>query len=816
MKFNSTVTAKVAALVMLVGMTSTQAATPTPASAGLVAAAATAAPQAAAAEDPRMAGFKGKIAMRYEDAREDWPQRPKAPAGAPNVLLILLDDVGYAQIGSFGGLVQTPNIDALAADGLRYTNFHTAALCSPSRAAIAAGRNHHSIGMGSHAVTAMGFPGYNGFVPPQAAPAAKILQEDGFTTYALGKWDHTPQWEVNSTGPFNGWPSDEGYDHYYGFMSADIHNFVPIMYNDHWPSNPAAGNPGYNLTRDMADRAEYWITSQVSSAPDRPFMMFFATPGVHAPHHADRKYLDLYRGKFDMGWDVAREQILANQIRLGIMPAGTRLAQHTADIPDWNTLSAEQKKMYARQMEAFAAMLTQTDDEIGRIIATLKRTGQYDNTLILVTSDNGASGEGGLEGTHNEALFFNGYPKTPFAENMKHYDDWGTAETNNHYHAGWAMAGNTPFKHFKQSAHNGGMTDALIVTWPKGIRGRGELRTQYHHIIDIAPTILEATHVAAPAVVDGVRQMPFDGVSMVYSFNDPKAASTHQTQYYEIWGNRGIYDHGWKAVALHGGRMPWQLGGVVDFDKDVWELYDLEADPTETNDLAASNPARLEEMKKLFEQEAWKYNVYPLYDDVSTRVANVTKLFLGDKSHFTFYPPGAEFIAEAVSPPTKNRSHSITATLSANAKTNGVIAACGGYLGGYTLFVKDNILTYTYNFLDEKYYTIRAGKPLTAGEHVVRMVYDKLPDKTGKVTLTIDGAVVGQGIVEQEEVAKFSPGSETFDVGSDNGGAVDRRAYAAPFRFTGRLDKVEFDLVPVGQQARNSEFEADAQESAVD
>ena len=399
---------------------------------------------------------------------------------------------------------------------------------------------------------------------------------------------------------------------------------------------------------------------------------------------------------------------------------------------------------------------------------------------------------------------------------MKRYDEWGTAETNNHYHAGWAMAGNTPFKYFKQTVHNGGMSDALIVTWPKGIQAKGEIRTQYHHLIDVAPTILDATGVQAPDTVDGVKQMAFDGVSMKYSFNDAKAASTHQTQYYEIWGNRAIYDHGWKAVALHGGRMPWVLGSTFDFDKDVWELYNLTDDPTETKDLAKSNPAKLEELKKVFDQEAFKYNVYPLYDDMLMRVANVTKLFLGNRTHFTYYPPGAEFIAEATSPPTKNRSHTITAYMTADEKTNGVIASCGGYLGGYTFFVKDNIPTYTYNYLDEIYYTIKATKPLTAGKHVVKMVYEKQADKTGKVTLYIDDAPVGQGIVEQEEVAKFSPGSETFDVGADNGGAVDRRAYTAPFKFSAQLDKVEFDLKPIEPAAQRAGFEAESEESAID
>ncbi len=763
-------------------------------------------------DDPRMAGFKGKIAKKYEDSQEDWPKRAQAPAGAPNILVILLDDVGFGQLGCYGGLSKTPNIDQLAADGLTYTDFHTCALCSPSRASIAAGRNHHSIGLGSHAATGMGFPGYNGVVPPQAAPAAKILQEDGFTTYALGKWDHTPVWEVTASGPFNGWPSEEGYDHYYGFMSADINNFLPVMWNDHWPSNPAAGKPKYNITVDMADRAVYWITGHKSISPDRPMMMFFATAGCHAPHHADKKYLDMYKGKFDNGWDVAREMILKRQIQKGIFPAGTKLSPRTPEIPAWNSLPPDKKKMYARQMEAFAAQLTQTDDEIGRIIDALRQTGMYDNTLIFVTSDNGASGEGGLEGSHNEVLVMNGIGTTPHEQNKKFYNVWGTAETDNHYQAGWALAGNTPFKYFKQTQHSGGNSDPLIVTWPKGIRARGEVRKQYHHIIDIAPTILDACGVHAPETVDGVKQMPFDGVSMSYSFNDANAKTTHNTQYYEMFGNRAMYDHGWKAVTIHGNRMPWIFSGSFDFSKDVWELYNLNEDITECNDLAKSNPQKLEELKDLFEQEALKYNVYPMYDDMGARTAKVNKVFLGNKTSFTFYPPGAEFIAEALSPPVKNRSHTITATMTTGNNTNGVIAASGGYYAGYSLYVKNNILTYAYNYMDENYYTIKANKPLTAGKHVVKALYEKQQDNTGKVTLLIDGAQVGQGIVGKVVFGRYSI-SETFDIGADNGGSVDRHVYASPFKFTGHLDKVEFELQPMAPADQKLEEESEVGES---
>ena len=750
------------------------------------------------AEDPRMAGFKGKVAKKYEDSKEDWPKRPKAPAGAPNVLVILLDDVGYGQLGAYGGLSATPNIDKLAANGLTYTDFHTTALCSPSRAAILAGRNHHSIGFGSHAATAMGFPGYNGFVPPQAASGAKVLQQSGYTTYALGKWDHVPAREVSASGPFLGWPSGDGFDHFYGFPNADINNFVPVMYDDHWPSNPSAGKPDYHISTDLADRAIYWMTAQKSISPDRPFMMQWAPGATHAPHHAPKAYLQKYRGKFDMGWDAARETILKNQIAKGIFPAGTKLSARPGEIPAWDSLSPAQKKMYARQMEAFAAQLEHVDHEIGRMVAALERTGMLDHTLIMVTSDNGASAEGGMEGSHNEVLFINGIAKTQMEENQKFYEQWGTAETDNHYHAGWAMAGNTPFKYFKQTEHNGGNADPMIVHWPKAIQARGELRAQYHHIIDVAPTFLDAAGVPMPDEVDGVKQMPLDGVSMKYSFNDSKAATTHPVQYYEMLGNRAMYDHGWKAVSLHGNRMPWSIAGTFDFDKDVWELYNLNEDPTETNNLAATNPQKLEELKKKWDEEAVKYNVYPLYDDVAARAANIAKMGGTKASSYTYYPPGAEFINESLSPPVKNRSHTITASMETDGKTDGVIVAIGGYFSGYTLYVKNNILTYTYNAFDENYYTIKAGKPLAPGRHEVKFVYEAVAgaDKskpTGRGTLFIDGAEVGRGTIDRLVLGMYSI-SEPFDVGVDNGGSVDRKAYTSPSKFSDTLNWVRFDL----------------------
>ena len=422
-----------------------------------------------------------------------------------------------------------------------------------------------------------------------------------------------------------------------------------------------------------------------------------------------------------------------------------------------------------------------------------------DNTLIFVTSDNGASGEGGLEGTHNEMLVLNGIGLTPHEENMKFYEQWGTAETDNHYHAGWAAAGNTPYKYFKQTVHNGGMTDALIVHWPKGIKAKGEIRTQFHHLIDIIPTIMDVSGVGFQKEVDGVVQMPFDGVSMKYSFDDAKAPTTHPVQYFEQLGSRAIVDNEWKAVALHGGRQPWIIGGTFDFEKDDWELYNLKDDPTETNNLAKSNPAKLEELKKKFDVEAWKYNVYPLYDDLAFRLSNVTaRIHPASEKVFTYYAPGAEFIAEAASPPVKNRNHTITATMETDGKTDGVITACGGFFSGYSLYVKNNIVTYGYNYYDEKYFSIKANKPLTAGKHEVKVVYEAIAGATpatptAKVTLYIDGTQVGQGTVDNVVLGKYSL-SEPFDVGVDNGGSVIRKEYKSLFKFSDNLDKVVFEL----------------------
>ncbi len=731
--------------------------------------------------------FQGKIARSYEDSKEWWPDPVRPPADAPNVVIFLLDDVGFAQFGCFGGLIETPNIDRLASGGLRYNNFHTTALCSPSRASLMAGRNPHAIGLGSHALTAMGFPGYNAMVPATAKSVANYLQSAGYVNYALGKWDHTPLYEVSQVGPFDRWPSGEGFDHAYTFMSADVHQFVPVMWNDH---TPEPYRKTYHLDRDLADRAIHWVSGHKSIQPDLPFMMLWASGSMHSPHHAPTEYLQKYRGRFDMGWDKAREQIIANQKRMGIIPADTKLTGRIPEIPSWDSLNSDEKRLYARQMEAFAAQMEHVDYQIGRVVDTLERIGELDNTLIFVTADNGASGEGGLAGTFNETYVLNGL-QTPFDANLRHYERWGETTTYPHYHAGWAMAGNTPFRYFKQSEHRGGQHDAMVVHWPDRIGARGEIRDQYHHITDVAPTILEAAGIAVPDSYHGIEQQPMDGVSMLYSFDDADAPNRKQRQYYEMFGNRAIWADGWKAVTLHANRMPWELTTVLPFDQDKWELYNVAEDFSESTDLAVEHPDKLEELQAMFDEEAWKYNVYPLYDDMIKRITAQESRLFGDKRVFTYYAPGAYRIAEKASVPVKNRSHSIVTTVDLTGDEEGVIVAVGGMTGGFTMFIKGHRLYYDYNFLDGVFYTLRSRR-LPKGPTELKFNFTKTGEYAGVGELFVNGKRVDETNMPNMHISTYSL-AETFDIGRDTGTQVSRK-YSDPFPFHGELDKVVITL----------------------
>lgn len=734
--------------------------------------------------------FQGKIARNYKDSVEWWPKSARPPKGAPNVVIFLLDDVGFAQLGeSFGGLINTPNIDKLAMNGLRFNNFHTTALCSPSRATLMAGRNPHSIGLGSHALTAMGFPGYNAIVPPTAKSVANYLQQAGYVNYALGKWDHTPLYEVSQVGPFHRWPSGEGFDHSYCFMAADVHQFIPVMWDDHAPEEYRKSE---HLDKDLADRAIEWVTGHKTLKPEDPFMMLWASGSMHSPHHSPDEYMIRYRGKFDMGWDKARELIHKKQLELGVIPKGTKLTKRINEIPAWDSLKPEEQKLYARQMEAFAGQMEHVDHQIGRVVETLERIGELDNTLIFITADNGASGEGGLAGTFNETYVLNGL-QTDFASNMRAFPDWGRENTYPHYHAGWAMAGNTPFRYFKQSEHRGGQHDALVVHWPNGIKAKGEIRNQYHHISDIAPTILEAAKLEFPETYHGIKQQPFDGKSMMYAFNDADAPNVKKVQYYEMFGNRAIWKDGWKAVSLHGKRMPWDVNSITPFEEDEWELYHVAEDFSESTNLAEQNPQKLEELQKTFDEEAWKYNVYPLYDDMIARLAKVNDVLFGDQKEFVYYWPGAFRIAEKASAPVKGRSHTIKTKVEMTGSEEGVIVACGGMTGGYSMFIKGNRIYYDYNFLDGVYYLLESPElPKGMVDIEFKFTADKEKMFAGAGELYINGKKVDEVDMPNMHRSTYSL-AETFDIGIDTGTQVSK-LYKGVNKFNGELDRVIITL----------------------
>ena len=626
-------------------------------------------------------------------------------------------------------------------------------------------------------------------MPQSAQEVTRVARDEGWTTYALGKWDHTPLFQVHQLGPYTYWPTSDGFDHTYNFMSADSNNYTPVMYAGHEPVEPSRGNPDYHLTEDLADKAIHYLTGDVSINPEKPFFMFWAPGAMHAPHHVRQEYIDRYHGTFDMGWDEARQRIHERQLEIGIIPAGTALTERPDRVPAWDSFSAEEQALLARQMETFAGMLTHTDEQIGRLIATLERLGKLENTLLIVTSDNGSSAEGGLNGSHNEMLYANGIVKTEMGENFERQAVWGSEETDNHYSVGWTWAGNTPLKYFKQTVHHGGTTVPLIAHWPSGIEGKGEIRRQFHHIIDIGPTILETLGLEFQDEIDGIPQQPFEGTSFVYTFNDADAADRHTRQYFEQLGNRAMYLDGWTAVTLHANRLPFEPNQIASFDEDVWELYHVAEDFSQSNDLAEEYPEKLEELQKAWHEDALKYNVYPLHDDLFGRLANVTKIYAPQRDEFVYYPPGAVRIPEAYSPPVKNRNHTITAYAEIPASgSEGVLVASGGIYGGYALYVKDNKVVYHYNAYNEDRFSIEGARPLPAGEVVIEAKYIAGDNMTGTVTLSVNGEEVGRGEVTRTEPGTWSL-SETFDVGQDTGTSVSKD-YDRDNEFSGNLDRV--------------------------
>src|SRR5512136_1835158 len=725
----------------------------------------------------------------------------KAPAGAPNVLIVLIDDMGFGVSSAFGGPVHMPTAYRLATQGLRYNQFHTTALCSPTRTALLSGRNHHMNNMGAITEAATAFPGNTGQRPDNVAPLAEMLRLNGYSTAFFGKNHETAAWEVSPSGPTNRWPTRSGFDKFYGFIGGETDQWAPSLY-DGLTRVEAPHYPGYNFMTDMTNQAISWMKFQKALTPDKPFFIYFAPGATHAPHHVPQEWIAKYKGKFDSGWDKLREETLARQIKLGVVPAGTKLAHKPGAIKDWDALTPDEKKLFAHQMEVYAGFGEYCDHEIGRLFDAVGETGQFDNTLIFyIIGDNGTSAEGGMLGMFNEATYFNAVPET-VQEMLKHYDEWGGPNTYPHMAAGWAVAGDTPFMWTKQIPSNyGGTRNPMIVSWPGHISATSVVRSQWHHVIDVAPTILEAAHLPEPKSVNGTVQEPIEGVSMLYTFENPKAESTHKTQYFEIMGNRGIYSDGWFAGTIH--RAPWEQTPRRKLQDDIWELYDTRTDFSLVSDLAAANPTKLKEMQDLFTQEAIKYRVLPIDDRLLERINAATAGrpdLMGDRTSLTL-SEGMVGMSENVFINIKNRSLSITADVEIpQGGANGVILAQGGRFGGWSLYLKDGKPTYTYNFLGLQEFKVSAPQALAPGKATVRMNFDYDGGGLGKggtAAILVNGQQVASGRIEHTQGMVFSA-DETADVGMDGATPVTTDYKQYDNAFTGKILKVVVDVKPIG------------------
>ena len=745
--------------------------------------------------------FKGTIGRTAADSKPDFPQPLAAPKGAPNVLLIMTDDVGWGASSTFGGPIPTPTYDQLARDGLRFNAFHTTALCSPTRAALLTGRNHHSCSTGVITEMATGFPGYTSLMSKSCGTIGEILKQNGWSTSWWGKNHNVPDWQSSQAGPFDLWPTGLGFERFYGFIGGDTDQWHPAIYDGTNPVEAPHDSKDYHFDADMADHAIAWIRQQHSLAPDKPFLAYY-TPGLcHAPHHAPKEWIAKFKGKFDQGWDKVREETLARQIALGVVPAGTELTTRPSEIPAWDSLTPDQKRLYAHMMEVYAACLAYCDHNIGRVIQAVADTGELDNTLIIyIQGDNGASAEGTLQGLSNEVgVVANGVTESE-EYLLSIMDDLGGPLTYNHYPVGWAHAMCTPFQWTKQVAsHFGGTRNGLVISWPRYIKHPGGVRSQFCSVIDIAPTILEAAGVKAPTMINGVKQKPIEGTSLVYTFNDADAPPRHTTQYFEMIGNRGVYDGGWVACTTPL-RLPWQGGSDHSPDEFQWELYNVAADFSEARNLAAANPAKLAELQKVFEREARKYDVLPLDSSFVARTdVSIRPSLTRGRDRFTFYP-GTFRVPEGTAPDLKNRDFSITAEVDVPKDgAQGVLVTQGGRFGGWSLLVMGGKPEFAYavsNQAKDKY-RIASTEKLTAGRHTIRFdfKYDGPGRGKGGVgTLAVDGKQVAQGRIDRTIATRISL-DETFDVGMDTGTpVVEDYVGQMPFRFTGTLEKVTIDL----------------------
>jgi arylsulfatase A-like enzyme len=753
--------------------------------------------------------FRGVIGRKASESKPDFPKAVKASEGAPNVLLIMTDDVGFGASSAFGGPIPTSTLERLAVNGLRYNEFHTTALCSPTRAALLTGRNHQSVGMGNITEFATGYPGYTSIIPKSAGTIGNILVDNGYNTAWFGKHHLVPEWMQGPAGPFDQWAGGLGFEYFFGFLGGDTDQWHPALFENTTPVLPPSGDPKYILIHDLADRSINWIRTQHATAPDKPFFLYFAPGNSHAPHHAPKDWIAKFKGQFDQGWDKVREETLARQIRLGVVPAGTILTPRPKEIPSWDSLSDDQKKVYARMMEVYAAATAQCDYEIGRVIDALQESGQLDNTLVIyLEGDNGASAEGTMQGTTNEVSAQFAPESLEFLVSM--IDELGSDRTYNHYPIGWAHAMDAPFQWTKQVAsHFGGTRNGLAIMWPKRIKTHGEIRSQFHHVIDIVPTVLEAAGIEAPLLLNGTQQKPLEGVSMVYTFDDAKAPTQHTTQYFEMTANRAIYHDGWIASTTPA-RLPWQtIGAAPDPDDYQWELYNLADDFSQANNVAKENPEKLRELQALFWVEAAKYNVLPLDSSFADRMDPATRPnLLRGRTDFTFYP-GMIRIPEANSPGVHNKSFRITADVEIpQGGADGVLATQGGRFGGWSFLVLDGkpMFAYAYTNQDGARYPkqradktrIVSAKVLTPGKHTID--FDFKYDgggigKGGLGILAVDGVKVAESRIEQTSpVGKFTL-DESFDVGQDTGTPViDDYDAKMPFKFTGTLNKVMIHL----------------------
>jgi len=757
------------------------------------------------------AEFRGVIGRDFRDSEPWWPPEPEPPAGAPNVLLLVLDDVGYAQLGSYGSDIATPNLDRLAAGGVRLANFHTTALCSPTRACLLTGRNHHSNGMGRVADLAMGFPGYWGLIPRENGFLPEILREHGYATYAVGKWHLTPDDETHMAADRGSWPLARGFDRWYGFHGGETHQFVPTLYHDnHSVLPPRTIDEGYHLSADLADRAIEFLSDLRHVDDEQPFFLYFATGACHSPHHAPREWIEKYRGHFDDGWDAWRDRVHTRQLESGLLPPGTALSPRPSWVPAWDELAPEDQAVAARFMECFAAFLSYTDHEIGRVLAFLEARGDLDNTLIIAVSDNGASSEGGETGSINDVRLVNIDPAGP-TELRARIDELGGPTVHNNYPWGWTMAGNTPFRRWKREVHEGGIADPCIVHWPRRLGG-GAIRHQFAHAVDVLPTVLELVGIDAPTRIGGVEQQPVDGTSFAYLLPDDgaDAPERHETQYFEMLGSRAIYHRGWKAVTFKSLGGPAEGANAFDtpFVDDVWELYHVAEDVSETRNLAAEEPERLAELVELWWEEARKFQVLPLDNRVLRAIVYPRPRRRSTRDRYV-YLPGTAPVPEPVAVDVRWRAHTITATIdgAGDRPPNGVLLALGSVLGGWTLHLLDGHPRYVHNLYGKEHHVIESDAVVTAGRHTVAFAFVPDDNGGGAGTLSLDGEIVGRGVIPKFTPTRFTNTGNGLTCGYEVGPAI-APGYDAPFSCTATIESVVVDVQGKVRRDPLAEFEA--------